>query len=121
MAELLALDQYMEILVEANLHNVIIEEDLDLVIKGAKRIQNGTSPDKVSKHWQLLQVFHCIHSHLQILKKIRFVHVRRKVNMLADQLANEGVANKDRDSWYAWELLPKGELREDCFILATKD
>ena len=47
--------------------------------------------------------------------------VRRKENMLADRLANEGVANKDKDSQHAWESLPKWKLREDCFILATKD
>lgn len=41
--------------------------------------------------------------------------------MLVDRLANEGVANKDRDSRHAWELLHEGKLREDCFILATKD
>lgn len=121
MAELLTLDQCLEILVEANLQNVIIDADSDLVIRAAKKIHNGTSPDKVSKHWKLLQVFHRIHSHLQTLKTIRFIHVRRKANMLADRLANEGVANKDRDSRQAWELLPEGKLREDCFTLATKD
>jgi len=121
MAELLALDECLEIPVEANLQNVIIEANSDLIIRVAKKIQNGTSPDKVSKHWKLLHIFHRIHSHLQTLKTIRFVHVRRKENMLSDRLANEGVANKDKDSRHAWELLPKGKLREDCFILATKD
>ena len=65
MAELLALDQCLEILAEANLQNVIIEADLDLIIRAAKKIHNGTSPDKVSKHWKLLHIFYCIHSHLQ--------------------------------------------------------
>jgi len=36
-------------------------------------------------------------------------------------LANEGLANKEKDSWHAWELLPEGKLQEDGFILATKD
>ena len=50
MVELLALDQCLEILVEANLQNVIIEADSDLIIRVAKKIHNGTLPDKVSKH-----------------------------------------------------------------------
>jgi len=50
MAELLALDQCMEILVETNLWNVIIEADSKLFIEVAKKIQNGALPDKVSKH-----------------------------------------------------------------------
>jgi len=64
MAKLLALDQCLEILVEANLYNVIIELDSDLIIRAVKMIHNGTLPDKVLKHWKLLQIFHQIHSHL---------------------------------------------------------
>lgn len=103
MAKLLALEQCLEIMVEANLQNVIIEADSELTIKAAKRIHNGTSSDKVSKHWKLMHIFHRIHSHLQTLKMIRFVHVRLKANMLSNQLANEGVVNKNRDSRHAWE------------------
>jgi len=54
MLELLALEQCLEILVEANLQNDIIEADLELIIRAAKKIHNGTLPDKVSKHWKLL-------------------------------------------------------------------
>eukprot|EP00253_Pinus_taeda_P029870 PITA_29870 len=54
MAELLALEQCLEILVEANLQNAIIEADLELIIRAAKKIHNGNLPDKVSKHWKLL-------------------------------------------------------------------
>ena len=41
--------------------------------------------------------------------------------MLADHLVNEGVINKDKDSWYAWDSLPPGKLREDCLCQATQD
>lgn len=103
MAELLELDQCLEILVEENLQNANIEAESEFIIRVAKKIHNGTSPDKVSKHWKLLQVFFRIHSHLQTLRMIRFIHVRRKANMLGDRLANEGVTNKDKDSQHAWE------------------
>lgn len=45
--ELLALDQCMEIPGEANLQNVIIEANSELVVKVSKKIQNGASLDKV--------------------------------------------------------------------------
>lgn len=58
MVELMALEQCLEILVDSNLDNVIIEVDSELIIRAAKKICNGTSPNKVSKHWKLSQVFH---------------------------------------------------------------
>jgi len=44
MAELLVLDQCLEIMVETNIYNVIKEANSELVIKAAKKIQNGTFP-----------------------------------------------------------------------------
>jgi len=94
MTELMALKQCLEILMEANLHNAIIEADSELVSNAAKKMCNGMAHGKVSKHWRLSQVFQCIHSHLQTLRTIGFVHVRRKANMLANRPANEGVLCK---------------------------
>lgn len=121
MAELMALEKCLEILVDSNSHNVIIEADPELIIRAANKICNGTSPDKVSKHWRLSQVFHRIYTHLQTLKIVSFVHVKRKANMLADRLANEGVTNKERDAQHVWELLPPGKLLEDYLCQAAKD
>lgn len=67
MVELITLEQCLEILVDSNSHNVIIEEDLELIIGVVKKICNGTSLYKVSKDWRLLQVFHHIYTHLQTL------------------------------------------------------
>ena len=91
----MALEQCLEILMESNLHNAIIEADSELVINVAKKMCNGTAPVKVLKHWRLSQVFQCIHSHLQTLRTVSFIHVQRKANMLADRLANEGVLCKE--------------------------
>lgn len=41
--------------------------------------------------------------------------------MLADRLANEGVANGDKDSRYPWDLLSARKLREDCVTMANED
>jgi len=47
-AELMALEQCLEILIEANSHNVIIEVDSKMVIKEVKQLCNRKSPEKVS-------------------------------------------------------------------------
>jgi len=114
MVELMALEQSLEILIELNLHNAIIEADLELVIIAAKKMCNGTTPGNMSKHWRLSQVFQHIHSHFQTLRTVNFVHVRRKVNMLVDHLVNEGMICKESYIWYDWESIPSGKLREDC-------
>ena len=57
MADLMALEQCLEILIELNLHNAIIEADSKLVINAVKKMCNGTAPGKVSKYWRLSQVF----------------------------------------------------------------
>lgn len=57
MVELLALEKYLEILVEANLQNVIIEADSKLIIRVAKNIHNGISLDKVSSIGSYCKIF----------------------------------------------------------------
>jgi len=121
MVGLMELEQCLEILVHSNPHNVIIEADSELIIRVAKKISNGTSPTKVSEHWNLLQAFYRIQYHLRTLKTISFVHVKRKANMLAYRLANEGVRRRDRYSRYAWDSLPAGKLQGDYLCQATQD
>jgi len=50
MAEFIAIEQGLEILIDHNLHNTIIEADSELTINSVKRIGTGTTPDKVSNH-----------------------------------------------------------------------
>ena len=121
MAELMALEQCLEILIESNLHNAIIEVDSELIINSVKNICNGTTPERVSKHWQLLHVYQRIQSHLRALRTLSFVHVRRTANRLAYCLTNEGVHCSKSNRRYAWMMTPSGKLREDCHRQATKD
>lgn len=67
MVELMALEQCLEILKQDNLQNIIIEADSELIINSIKRICYGTEPEKVSRHWRLLQVFQRIQFHLLCL------------------------------------------------------
>ena len=50
MAELMAMDLCLEILLKYNIHNVIIEADSELIINSVKRINTGVLPEKISGH-----------------------------------------------------------------------
>lgn len=121
MAELMAIEQGIDILIDHNLHNAIIEADSELKINSVKRISIGTTPDKVSNHWRLSQVYHRIQSHLRILRTLSFVHVHRDANGVAEQLANEGVLCTRDNKCCSWKLVPAGQLREDCYTLDHAD
>lgn len=76
MAELMALEQCLEILRDSNLHKIIIEVDSELIINSVKRILYGSALEKVSRHWRLLQIYQRIQSHLYNMKTLSFTHVR---------------------------------------------
>jgi len=94
MAELMAMESCLEILLKYNIQNVIIEADSKLVINSVKRINVGTAPEKILEHWWLLQVYQRIQVHLRMLRTLRLVHVHREANKVADWLSNEEVRNK---------------------------
>lgn len=91
MAELMEMELCLEILLEYNIHNVIIEADSKLVINSVKRISVGVAPEKIPRHWWLLQVYERIQVHLRMLRTLRLVHVRREAKKVVDWLASEGV------------------------------
>jgi len=64
MAELMAMEFCLEILLKHKIHNVIIKADSELVINLVKRINDGTTLEKILEHWQLLQVYQRIQVHL---------------------------------------------------------
>ena len=50
MDELMAMESCLEILLKHNIHNVIIEVELELVINLVKKINIGATPEKISEH-----------------------------------------------------------------------
>lgn len=72
----MALEQCLELLILNHSSNVIIEVDLEISINVVKRISYGVAPEKVSKQWQLIQVYQRIKNHLLSLRTISFSHVR---------------------------------------------
>lgn len=114
MAELRALEQCLEILKNDNLENIIIEAYFELIINLVKRICCGSTPEKVSIHWRLFQVYQRIHLHLQNMRTLSFTHVRRMTNKLVDILANKGALCTKSSNKYRWQEVPQGRLRDDC-------
>ena len=64
MAELMELEQCLELFKLNHSSNVIMEADLEISINAVKKISCGTAPEKVSKHWRLIQVYQRIQKHL---------------------------------------------------------
>lgn len=114
MAELMQMELCLEILLKYNIHNVIIEANSELVINLVKRISVGVAPEKISRHWRLLQVYQRIQVHLRMLRTLRLVDVRREANKVADWLANEGVRNKHINLCYWWEEVMDDRMMEEC-------
>lgn len=111
MAELMALEQCLEFLKQDNNQNVIIEADSELVINVAKKIDHGIGLEKVSKHWRLIRVLQKIQDHLQGLRTLTFIHVRRKSNKLTDILANQRVTCKDNRIMMSSHAMPQSDLK----------
>lgn len=121
MAELMALKQCLEILRDSNLHNTIIETNFELIIHLVKKICYGSTPDKVSRHWRLLQVYQRIQSHPQNMKTPSFTHVHLTTNKLVDILANEGILCAKRNKIYDWKGTHQGRLKEVCLRQVNMD
>lgn len=56
-------------------------------------------------------MFQKIQYHLQVLRTLRFIHVRRKANKLVDILANQAVTYKDNEISMSWRSLPQSNLK----------
>jgi len=54
MAELMVMEQCLDLLKHENRQNVIVEADSELIINSVKMISWGTKPEKVSKNWRLI-------------------------------------------------------------------
>lgn len=108
-------------MIQSNCQNVIVEADSELLINAAKRISNGTGLEKVTKQWRLTRVLQRIQVHLLELCTLRFTHVRRKTNKLADILANQGVSSKDSAILRRWNTMVQSNLKKLCHNRVEED
>lgn len=75
MAELIAMEQFLELMEQNNCQNVIVKVIYEIIINLVKRISCGTDLEKVSKQWSLIQVYQQIQLHLLGLCIVSFNHV----------------------------------------------
>lgn len=100
---------------------MIVEADSELIVNSVKRISWGTTPNKTSKNWRLIQIFQRIQLHLQILRIVSFNHMRRTTNKLADIMANQGVICTENMGTMGWQELPHNRLKANCHDQADED
>jgi len=117
----MAMEQCLDLLSQDNYCNVIIEADFELIINSLKRKNSGTTVEKVSNHWKLIQDFQRIQVYLQNLHTVNFHHVRRKANRLADLLANQGINYIEDKVLMEWKELSQRRLRALCFEHVEED
>lgn len=120
-AEFAALEQGLQILIRLGKGSVIVEGDYLLDITAAKRIQNGTRPEKVTKHWRLAMITTLIVKHLSSLSSIVPQAVRWKANVLVDCLANHAVDHPMEISETFWQDVTEDELRNQCTLISRQD
>lgn len=110
-AEFTALEQGFHILIRLGKGSVFVEGDSLLAITAIRRMQNGTRPEKVTKHWRLAMVTVHIVKHLSSLSKIVLQVVRRKANALVDSLANHTVDHPREIIDTCWQDITGDNLR----------
>jgi len=82
-----------------------------------KKINNGTAPEKVSKHWKLIWVF----QRIQGLRIISLHHVHRKAKKLLDLLANQGVNCIENKVLIKWQELHPRRMKALCCEKVEED
>jgi hypothetical protein len=110
-AELWGLIRGLQLAIEHNFTKLIVEGDSQIIINLFCRILNGANPERISPSWRLSHWLKTITNLLQPNQAIIPAHIKRKVNQVADELANLGT------NWNGPELLFKTSLNPDHPIL----
>lgn len=89
-AELYALKRGMEIAKRESFQRLEMEGDSNLAIEMVKKIQQGTTWEKISQIWRTTQLVKEIRNLIRRIDYIVPTHVRRLGNMAVDNLSNWG-------------------------------
>jgi ribonuclease HI len=109
--ELWGLIKGLQLAIENNFTKLIVEGDSQIIINLLRRILNGANPDKISLSWRLSHGLQIITDLLQPNHAVIPAHIRRKVNQVADELANMGT------NWNGPKLLCKTSIDPNHPIL----
>ena len=90
-AELWGLINGLQMAIQNNFQKLIVEGDSQVIIGLLGKILNGANPDSISPSWRLSHGLQIIVGLLHPNRAIIPSHIRRKVNQVADELANLGI------------------------------
>ena len=120
-AKFSALEHGLRILIRMGNGTAVVEGDSLLAISAAKKIQNGTKAEKVSKHWHLAMVTGLIAQHLNSLTGVVLHAIRRKANTLVDALANHAVDHLNDAIDICWNEVTFPNLRDEFLCISRSD
>ena len=95
-------------------HSTILEGDSQIILQMAEKILNGKHVHKVVDNWQLIHNLDLLRNKLYNWPDVKIRHVRRKVNSLADLLANYGVETRQEIEIALWTDRKDENLWEKC-------
>jgi ribonuclease HI len=120
-AELISLVRGLQVATQNYYHQVIVDEDSQIIIQLISKILYGEHPRRISPSWRLLGLLEdfgaLIHLNLTLIPS----HVKREANKVADHLANTGVDTKSELIHWQAHLSNDTDLSRRCRDLANRD
>jgi hypothetical protein len=97
-----------------NYTKLIVEGDSQIIIGLLRRILHGVNPDNISPSWRLTHGLQIIVGLLHSQQVIIPTHIRRKVNQIADELANVGIEWSEPDLRCYSAQNPEHPILQQC-------
>jgi ribonuclease HI len=120
-AELIGLMQGLQQALALTSHNIILEEDSQIIIQLITKILHGGHPHKISPSWRLAGLLEDFQNLLRHNISVIPSHIKRKANTVVDLLTNEGVyREREHITWDTSSREPS-DLYHRCKLLASKD
>jgi ribonuclease HI len=119
-AELTGLLQGLLQAIALTSHQIILEGDSQIVIQLITKILHEGHPHKISPIWRLAELLEDFQNLLRHNISVIPSHVKRKENIVADLLANEGVHRKRKYITWDTKSIEPSDLYNCYKLLASK-
>lgn len=111
----LAIEKYQHFI------SLIVGGDSAMATLATCKLRHGSLFNKVTNNWRLMKTLHHIQQHISDLRGVLFQVVQRKAKVVADHLANNGIAGRDTLVSLAWKNIREGLLNHDCNAINQND
>ena len=116
----MGLTRGLQLAIENNFTKLIVEGDSQIIINLLRRILKGANPERISPSWRLLHGMQIISDSLRPNVTLIPAHVRRKANLVADDLANMGINRGEPGFICNSDLEPNHPLLQHCIHKAKE-